>query len=217
MPLVIWADYAAGMTLFHRGELASALEHFDQGIALYDVGKRQFHRALQDPGVACLSYKALTLWILGYPDQALRISHEAVTLAGKLVHPFSMVYALSIGALVHQFCGKAQETRERAEAANALCEQHGIPYWFAWGPVLRGWAVTVQGQTEEGINEIRQGLGAYSATGAEIARPLFLSLLAEAHRKAGQAPDGIAVVAEALDAVRRNGDRFGEPELHRLK
>ena len=172
MPLVIWAYYVAGMTFFHRGELASALEHFDRGIALYDVGKRQFHRALQDPGVACLSYRALTLWILGYPDQALKTSREAVALAGKLVHPFSMVYALSIGALVHQFCGKARETRERAEAANAICEEHGILYWFVWGPVLRGWAVTAQGQTEEGIKQIRQGLGAYSATGAEIARPL---------------------------------------------
>lgn len=216
-PLVIWAYYAAGMTLFHRGELASALEHFDRGIALYDAGKRHFQRALQDPGVACISYRALTLWILGYPDQALKTCHEAVTLAGKLVHPFSMVYALSIGALVHQFCGKAQETQERAEAANALCEEHGIPYWFAWGPVLRGWAVAAKGQTEVGIKQIRQGLAAYSATGAEIARPLFLSLLAEAYRKAGQAPDGFAVLAEALDGVSRTGDRFGEPELHRFK
>jgi predicted ATPase len=216
-PLVIWAYYAAGMTLFHQGELASALEHFDRGIALYDVGKRHFHRALQDPGVACLSYRALTQWILGYPDQALKTCHQAVTLARKLVHPFSMVYALSIGALVHQFCGKTRQTRERAEAANAICEEHGIPYWFAWGPVLRGWAVTAQGQTQEGIQQIRQGLAAYSATGAEIARPLFLSLLAEAYLQAGQAPDGFAVVAEALDGVRRTGDRFGEPELHRLK
>ncbi len=216
-PLVIWAYYAAGMTFFHRGELVSAIEHFDRGIALYDVGKRPFHRALQDPGVACLSYKALTLWILGYPDQALKTSHEAVTLAGKLFHPFSIVYALSIGALVQHFCGQAQATRERAEAANALCEEHGIPYWCAWVPVLRGWAAAAQGQTEEGIKQIRQGLEAYSATGAEIARPLFLSLLAEAYRKAGQAPDGLAVVAEALNRVRRTGDRFGEPELHRLK
>jgi predicted ATPase len=128
-----------------------------------------------------------------------------------------MVYALSIGALVHQFCGKAQGTRERTEAANALCEKHGIPYWFAWGPVLHGWAVTAQGQTEAGIKQILQGLAAYSATGAEIARPLFLSLLAEAYRKAGQNKEGFAVVAEALDRVRKTGDRFGEPELHRLK
>ena len=75
------------MTFFHLGELASALENFEQGIGLYDVRKRHSHRALQDPGVACLSYKALTLWVLGYPDQALKKSQEAVTLAERPLSP----------------------------------------------------------------------------------------------------------------------------------
>ena len=127
-PIVLWANYAVGMTFFHLGNLASALEHFDRGISLYDIRKRHFPRALQDPGVACLCYKALTLWILGYPDQALKTSQEAVNLADKLSHPFSMVYALDMGALVHQFCGKVQETYELAEAANVLCTEHRIPY-----------------------------------------------------------------------------------------
>ena len=154
---------------------------------------------------------------IGYPDQALKTSQEAVTLADGLSHPFSMVYAQCMGALVHQFCGRAQETYELAEAANALCTEHRIPFWLAWGPILSGWALTARGQKEEGIKRIREGLAVYSAMQAEIARPMFLALLTEAYRKAGQAPDGIAVVTEALDRVRRTGDRFGEPELHRLK
>jgi class 3 adenylate cyclase/predicted ATPase len=216
-PLVLWAHYAVGMTFFHLGELASALEHFEQGISLYDVRKRHSHRALQDPGVACLSYKALTLWVLGYPDQAIKTSQEAVALADGLSHPFSMVYALCMGALVHQFCGRAQETYELAEAANALCTEHRIPYWLAWGPILSGWALAAKGEKEEGIKRIRDGLAAYSATQAEIARPMFLALLAESCRKGTQAGDGLAVLNEALEGVHRTEDRFGEPELHRLK
>ncbi len=216
-PLVIWACYAAGMTLFHLGELASGLEHFEQGIDLYDIRKRSFQRALQDPGVACLSYKALTLWIMGYPDQAMETSRDAVTLAGRLSHPFSMVYALSIGALVQHFCRNAQGTRERAEEANALCTEHGISYWSAWGPILLGWTLTALGRRNDGIKQIRRGLAAYSATGAEIGRPLFLALLADAYREGGQARAGLAVAADALRTVHRTGDRFGEPELHRIK
>ncbi len=216
-PIVLWANYAVGMTFFHLGNLASALEHFDRGISLYDIRKRHFPRALQDPGVACLCYKALTLWILGYPDQALKTSQEAVNLADKLSHPFSMVYALDMGALVHQFCGKVQETYELAEAANALCTEHRIPYWLAWGPILSGWALTAKGQKEEGIKRIREGLAVYSATQAEIARPMFLALLAESCRKGRQVEDGLSVVNEALVGVHRTEDCFGEPELHRLK
>lgn len=216
-PLILWAYYAVGMTFFHLGELDSATEHFERGIGLYDVRKRQHHRALQDPGVACLSYKALTGWIMGYPDQAVETSREAVTLADSIAHPFSMAYALSMSALVHQFCRKVEESKELAEASNVLCTEHGIPYWFAWGPILRGWALTEQGRREEGKKQIRQGLEAYSATGAVIGRPLFLGLLAEAYLKAKQSTKGLAVVAEALNIVSRTGDRFGEPELHRLK
>ncbi len=204
--------------LFPSGELASALEHFDRGIALYDVGKRQLPPSATGPGRSLPIIQGTDLWILGYPDQALKTSHEAVTLAGKLVHPFSMVYALSIGALVHQFCGKAQETRERAEAANALCEEHGIPYWFAWGPV----SARVGGDSAraDGGRDQTDPSGSRQRTaplGRRSHDRLFLSLLAEAYRKAGKAPEGFAVVVEALDRVRRTDDRFGEPDLHRLK
>jgi predicted ATPase len=42
-------------------------------------------------------------------------------------------------------------------------------------------------------------------------------LLAEAYGKAGQAEDGLATLAEALAVVDKNGERFYEAELYRLK
>jgi predicted ATPase/ABC-type dipeptide/oligopeptide/nickel transport system ATPase component len=216
-PLALWAHYAVGMTLYHLGEFTSALDHFEKGMDLYDVRKRNFQRALQDPGVACLSYRALTQWIIGYPDQALRTSQDAVNLAKSLNHPFSMAYALSIEGLVNQFCRNVQESRRQAEAAESLCRERSISYWFAWGPILRGWAMTTQGEGKDGIKEILRGLAAYSSTGAEIARPLFLGMLADAYRKVGKTRDGLAAIAQGLDKIRETGDRFYEPELHRLK
>lgn len=215
--LILWAHYALGMTLFHLGELASAREHFEQGIALYDPQKRRSHRALQDPGVACLSYKAVTLWMLGYPDQARETSREALALAHHLSHPFSLSYALTLGASLCQLSRHVQEAQERAQAANALASEHGIPYWLAWGAILGGWALAEQGHTEEGIRLQRQGIAAYSATGADLARPNFLAMLAEAHGKAGHAEEELAALAEALAVVDKTDERWCEAELHRLK
>ena len=65
--------------------------------------------------------------------------------------------------------------------------------------------------------QIRQGLAAYQATGAESARPYFLALLAEAHGKVGQTGEGLTVLAAALDLVNKTGERFYEAELYRLK
>ena len=82
---------------------------------------------------------------------------------------------------------------------------------------MRGWALAMQGQWEEGIAQIQQGLVAQHATGAEIARPSFLALLAEAHAAAGQAEAGLGVLAEALALVDHTGERHWEAEVYRLK
>ena len=73
-----------GPALFWLGELALALEHLEQGIALYDPQQRHSYRAGPDPKMVCLSQAAYVLWLLGYPDQALKRSHEALTLARDL-------------------------------------------------------------------------------------------------------------------------------------
>jgi predicted ATPase/class 3 adenylate cyclase len=214
---LIWAHYQLGMTLFHLGELVSAQDHFRQSLAVYDREKRRAPRALQDPGVACLSYMAMVLALLGYPDQARNASRDALALAEKLSHPFSLAYALTIAATTSQVCQEVEETRARAEVANALAKEHAIPYFWAWGPILVGWALTAQGRGEEAIEQQRRGAVAYRATGAELARPYFLALLADAYRRRGQAEEGLAALGEALAMVARTGERWMEAELHRLK
>ena len=82
---------------------------------------------------------------------------------------------------------------------------------------MRGWALVQQGQTQEGIEQMHQGLQAFRATGAELARPYFLALLAEAHGLIGEPEAGLTVLAEALTVVDTTGARWYEPELYRLK
>jgi predicted ATPase len=88
---------------------------------------------------------------------------------------------------------------------------------LALGSIWRGWALAEQGQGQEGTSQIRQGLDALWAMGVELWRPYHLVLLAEAYGKAGQAEDGLTVLAEALDTASKTGERFYEAELYRLK
>jgi predicted ATPase len=82
---------------------------------------------------------------------------------------------------------------------------------------MRGWAVAEQGQWEEGIVQMQQGLAAYRATGAEAIRPYYLACLAEAYDQMGQADEGLKVLAEALATVNNTEEREYEAELYRLK
>ncbi|MBI3756512.1 MAG: AAA family ATPase [Deltaproteobacteria bacterium] len=212
---LLGAHLMLGDTLFWLGEFALAQEHLEEGIALYDP---QQHRSSQeDPGVVCLCYATAVLWLLGYADQALQRSHGTLTLAQKLSHPYSLVYALSWAAVLHLFRQEVQATQEWAEAAIALSTEHGFPHWLASGTMWRGWALAEQGRGEEGITQIRQGLAAYRAMGAEQAVPYFLALLAEAYGKVGQAEEGLSTLSEALMLVNKTGARWYEAELYRLK
>src|SRR5215475_14236963 len=57
-----------------------------------------------------------------------------------------------------------------------------------------GAALGTTGQPARAKSGKRQGLAAWRATGAELGRPSFLALLAEAYRKVGQAEDGLTVL-----------------------
>jgi tetratricopeptide (TPR) repeat protein len=74
-----------------------------------------------------------------------------------------------------------------------------------------------QGQVEEGVAQIGSGLGAWRTTGAEVLRPYYLALLAEAYGKSGQAEEGLDVLTEALALVAKTGERWWEAELYRLE
>jgi len=154
--------------------------------------------------------------MLGYPDQALKRMHEALTLARELSHPFSLAFALLVAAVLRQLRREEHEAKEGREAIITLSSEQGFPHWLAWGTIVQGWALAGQCQ-EEGITRIRQGLANYQATGAALFRPHHLALLTEAYGGGGQAEEGLSVLAEALTQVDNTGERWCEADLYRLK
>ncbi|MBI3301025.1 MAG: AAA family ATPase, partial [Deltaproteobacteria bacterium] len=215
--LLLWAHWALGATLYFLGELAPAREHLEQSVALYDPQRHRSYGFVQDPGVGCLSYMAQVLWLLGYPDLALKRTHEALALAQRLSHPHILAYAFSFAALIHHYRRERQLTQQCGEALITLSTEQGFPQLLAAGTILRNCELAEQGQGEEGIAQMRQGLAAWRATGAEWGQPMYLALLAEAYGKTGQAEEGLAVLAEALAIVNKTGERVYEAELYRLK
>ncbi|HKA53188.1 MAG TPA: hypothetical protein VKJ47_05955, partial [Candidatus Binatia bacterium] len=208
---------ALGETLAWLGEVAPAREHFEQARAFYDPRQPRPSWAWLDGGVVSLSLAAWVLWLLGYPGQASKRIHETLTLAQELSHPFSLAWALNSAGILHQLRREVQAAQARAESLIALCIEQGFPQLLAVGTIRQGWVLAEQGQVEEGIVRIRQGMDAWRATGGEIGRAGSLALLAEAYGKVGRAEEGLTVLTEALAVVDKTGQRVGEAELYRLK
>jgi predicted ATPase len=214
--LILEAHHTQWSTLFNLGELLSAKEHFERGRALYDPQQHRQHAFLyggHDPGVCCGTHAAQVLWLLGYPDQALRRNQEALSLGRELSHSFSLAFALFWAALVHQFRGEREAVQERTEAAMILAIEQGFPRWVMMGTILRGWLTVDHGYVQQGIEQIRQGLAAQGIAEQQTS----VAFLAEAYGKAGQAEEGLSVVNKALTTARNTGLRYYEAELHRIK
>jgi len=210
------AHLALGSTLFHLGTFPRAREHVEQGLAL-SAAEKPHVRTVQDPRVACLSYVSWLLWFLGYPSQALVQSHDALILAQELSHPLSLVFALLIAATLHQLRREWQIVQDRVEAAMSIATEQEFHLWLAYGRVLRGWGHSEQGQREEGIVQIYQGIVAFRNTGAGILQSYFLALQAEAYEKTDQTREGLTGLDEALMQVDKTEEHWYEAELHRLK
>jgi predicted ATPase len=153
--LHVVAHWTLGHACYCLGEFPAAREHLEQSIA-YSVSQASPVQSVLfglDLGVFCRACASHPLWHLGYPDQALQASHEALTFARDVSHVFSVAVALTHRAMLHQFRQEPHRAKEQAEAAMALCEEQGFAYYLAWGTILQGWALVAQQQDEAHITE----------------------------------------------------------------
>jgi class 3 adenylate cyclase/predicted ATPase len=217
--LSVTAHYILGATWLYLGALPIARQHVEEAIARYTPDQRRtpVFRLGQDPGVACRAYAALTLWLLGYPDQALAHIHDALVLAHELSHPFTLAWVRCWVAYVYQFRRDVVAVHEQAEAAVALSTAQGFTQWVAHGTSIRGWALALQGQGEEGMAQVHQGSAAWRATGAALFVPYFCTLLAEVADHLGHPADGLQALAEAHTLVEQQEERWWEAEIYRLR
>ena len=214
-----YANNVMGNTLFWLAELGTARMHLEKGIALYQP---EWNRSLAfrfgfNCASTCYFFLGRVFWHLGYPDQAVTSAEQAVAIAEAVSHPVSHASALNWAAALHQLRGEVGRAREVAEIALAITTEEKIPFFRAHAVMLRGWALVEEGQREEGIAQLREGLAAYRAIGGEIEYSHWLALLAEAYRDSGLPAEGLPLTAEALDHTAQTGIVYYQSELHRLE
>jgi class 3 adenylate cyclase/predicted ATPase len=217
--LAVVAHNALGVTWLFLGALPAARQHLEAGIARYTPDQRRApaFRMGQDPGVGCRANAARALWLLGYPDQALVHIHDALTLAYELSDPFSLAWARCWASYVYQFRRDVPAVHEQAEAAFTLATEQGFPLWAAYGTSFRGWTLAMQGQGEQGIAQVHQGIAAVRASGTALHVPYFCTVLADVAAHLGHTEDGLQALAEAHTLVEQQEERWWEAEVCRLR
>jgi adenylate cyclase len=204
---LLTAHGALGLELFASGEIAGALNHFQQAGPRLDwsrTGSLVFYPSLG----------AWALWAAGHSDQALEWNREALA-ASEALSPGLLANAMAMTATLHAFMRDPRMARQCAEAAMAMSAEHGFPFEIANGSFIRGWAVACEGHPEEGVAEMRAASADFEALGFVRAR--WFAFLAEACGKLEGPGAGLKLIDEGLALVQFIGDRNYEAELHRLK
>jgi serine/threonine protein kinase/predicted ATPase len=216
--LALQAHQALAMTAFCRGLPATSLSHVEQAAALYYPESHTVHADEfgQDPGVICKAFGAVVLWLLGYPEAAVRESDAAIAMSQAL-SPTSQAIALFFAAMVRQLRNEPAQTRIVAERCSAVADEHGFSFWTAGSAMLLGWASAAEGAVDTGVELMLSGLRNWQLTGAVTYRTYFLAMLAETLLGTGKAAEAMSLLDEAIELADRTGEGLVLAELYRLK
>jgi predicted ATPase len=209
-----------GLCLHLLGGFTSAVAHFERVLTLYDPRAHQSLAlvAAYDMRALALTYLSFDLLILGYANQAMSRREEALSWSRKLGHPHTLLYALSIAAMVDQLRRAEQAAAEETLAeVFSLAGEHKLPIWLSSGNIMYGQVLAARGDTADGLVRARKGMAEKMAQRSMLNQPFLLSLLAQTCEKAGETGEAMDLLGKALEIADRSDERWFEAELHRLK
>ncbi len=206
-----------GNTMLCMGDFAEGLSHLDRAWALYDPVA---HRPLatrfgHDVGAATLTFRALALWMLGYPETALMETDRAIAAARETDHMPTLLFALSCTALTHICC------RDHAAAAVHLDEcivlaQEKVPFYKMLAATQWGCVLAQTGKAADAIQVISAEIAGLRVIGATTWGTNSLAHLALAYAALGKLDDAWRCIGEAMTAVETTKEQWYLAEINRV-
>jgi DNA-binding SARP family transcriptional activator len=209
-------EYVLGVSAFWQGEFAEADLHLRAAIGCYRIEDAPLHVAqfAQDPLGVCLSRLALTHLFRGRPADADATMQEALRVAAELDDPMTTGYVRAFDAVLAALEPRQRDLRAAVDALDSTTHAMHIGYFAIVARFLRGWRDVLDGDLR-GVEPIREATDRLRQD-QPLHLTLALYLLARAHLRAGDAPAGRAVVAEALGRTAASGQRYLLTELLRI-
>jgi DNA-binding winged helix-turn-helix (wHTH) protein/predicted ATPase len=216
---LIEGHHAMGCNRLRAADFAAATMHLEEAIGLYGGEPRPDAHRLSghDPKVCCLGHLAGVLWVTGRPTRARSCAEEALAFAETLAHPPTLALALVMAAAVHVLRREPGRVEELTKRTLALASEYGFAFWAAIASVQRGWALAELGHGAEAVELLEGGIRTYCAIGAGAHEVDYRALAVDGYARVGRIDDAFRELGSAFAAMERNGERYFEAELHRMK
>ena len=220
--LQIFGHWTATMSHQLQGHLLEAREHNDQILPLYNPQRapRWMQLTGRDLKSVAGTWSSHRTWLLGYPDQAVKMSEETIAHARRLGHAFDLGMALTLGAWVFDFRCEPERLLERVSEADRLAREQSIPILYQIiCPMYEGWGRLHGGMVSESISLLRPTVRAWESFGGYLFMPHVKSALAKALALQGDLDAALHLIDDSLEQIERPGwqERWCLAEVLRLK
>jgi predicted ATPase len=218
-PETLVAHRACGFTCWYFGDFAGAHGHFQKTIELYDQARHAdfANRFGQHPGAGVEIGDALTLWVLGRIDEALRLADRALADAESAAHAPTMGFVLTFAARLGLFRRNPEAVTTYSQALADIASRYDLALWAASAVFFQGWAKWSDSAEESSLAEMRRGLAIYREQGMVYLMPSLEAALAEAEASAGETDAGLRRLDDALAELEATDSRWYEAEMHRFR
>src|SRR5258708_25237170 len=149
-----------------------------------------------------------SLWLQGFPDQAMRNAQEAVDDCQAIEHARSLC-----SSLAHPACRVALLNGDLTAAEHFVSmlighsERHALAFWQIWGHCFKGVLLIKRDEVATGLQDLRVAFAELRVTGLGLPHTAaFLGDLAEGLGRAGEIAQGLAAIDEAIESSQRNGE-----------
>jgi predicted ATPase len=202
---------AMGLTLVLLGRFEAARVQLERGISVYVPEK---HRRIGDePGAVLNSYHSILMWLLGYPDTAMKDVETALRLARDCKDATMLMYTLFHVCVPEILVGRDAAADAHGQEVLSLAEEKIAPQWRAGALIIRGCTLSYKDPTA-GAQLIQTGLAARASTGAVHLHPFFLTQLASAYCRSENFEKARCCISEAFEAAEKTKEKWAEAEIH---
>lgn len=207
-----------GVALFWNGRLQEACRHFSTVALRHEEARPGYLSVLFGPDLrtASLSLLALSQALLGLSETALETSRQSMRIAMETNHNHNLGYALLCRAMLFDLLELA-ECGDAAETAVEFCTNRDLRFWAAWSRVVQGNALIRMGNAAEGLRQAEAGFDAFIGTGAGVARPHLIAILANGDQRLGADKRALKRLETACRIAREDGETLFESELWRAR
>jgi predicted ATPase len=208
-------------TTFHiLGDQSSARSHIEHVLNEYVSSNRR-----ADPsrfgfdliGIASI-YLARILWLMGLPEQAMRVAERAIDEARAVNHSNSLSHALAMGACpIARLSGDLDAAEHYAQELLDHTRRHGLTFWHTLGRTNLGLLMILRGDVAKGIKILHASLNDAGDARWQERFMAFLDPRAEAFAYEDKTEAALAAVTETIAELEETEELWLLPEMLRIK